>query len=220
MSLYYVSLLSAFSIVVPFTAAISRIKTLGRKYRPMVILLTVGLFNEIVSSIGAQLFKNNALNGNIYVLIEYLLIIWQFQRLNGDLSRTFKITIISIGVGIWITDNFILHTLAQNNSIFRMLSSLCVVYLSMDKANQLLFFNGPLLSKNTDLLICCGFFSYFLLKTYVEVFNVFTMPVKWTFYENLWGILAIINLLTNILLTLAIICFRQKQESTIHFSRD
>lgn len=219
MSLYYVSLLSAFSILVPFTAAISRIKVLGRKYRPLVILLTIGLFNEVFSSIVAQYYKNNALNGNLYVLIEYLLIIWQFNRLSG-MSRTFRTIIISLGIGIWLTDNFILHSITHNNSLFRMLTSLCIVYLSMDKASQLLFFSGPVLFKNTDLLICFGFFAFFSIKTYVETFNVFTMPVKREFYEELWSILAVINLITNILLTLAILCFRQKQEYIIHFSRD
>lgn len=218
MSLYYVSLLSAFSIVVPFTAAMSRIKVLGMKYRPLVILLTIGLFNEVFSSILVEYYKNNALNGNLYVLIEYLLIIWLFKRLSG-MSGTLHAIILSLGIGVWLTDNFILHSLTHNNSLFRMLSSLCIVYVSMDKAIQLLFFNGPVLFKNTDLLICLGFFAFFSIKTYVEIFNVFTLPVKWAFYEGLWTILAIINFITNILLTLAILCFRQKQEFIIRSSR-
>jgi hypothetical protein len=218
MSLDYVSLLSAFSIVVPFIAAMIRIKVLGRKYRPVVILLTIGLFNEVFSSIVVKYYHNNALNGNLYVLIEYLLIIWQFNRFRV-ISRVFRTIIISVGIGIWLTDNFILHSITQNNSLFRMLASLCIVYLSMDKASQLLFFNGPVLFKNTDLLICLGFFAFFTIKTYVEIFNTFTIPVKLEFYEDLWTILAVFNFITNILLTLSIVCFRQKQEYIIHSSR-
>ena len=218
MSLYYVSLLSALSIVVPFITAMCRIKVLGKKYRPMVILLTIGLLNEVFSSIVVTYYNNNALNGNLYVLIEYLLIIWQFNRFRV-MSRGFRTFIISLGIGIWLTDNFILHSLTQNNSLFRMLASLCIVYLSMDKASQLLFFNGPVLFKNTDLLICLGFFGFFTIKTYVEIFNTFTIPVKLEFYEGMWTILAIFNFITNILLTFAIICFRQKQEYIIRSSR-
>lgn len=218
MSFYYVSLLSALSIVVPFIAAMSRIKVLGRKYKPMVILLTIGLFNELFSSIVVQYFNNNALNGNLYVLIEYLLIIWQFNRLSG-MSKFFRTIILSLGVGIWLTDNFLLHSISQNNSLFRMLASLCIVYLSMDKASQLLFFKGPVLFKNTDLLICLGFFAFFTIKTYVEIFNVFTLPVKQEFYEGLWTILSVFNFITNILFTFAILCFRQKQEFIIRSSR-
>jgi hypothetical protein len=218
MSLYYVSLLSALSIVVPFIAAMGRIKVLGRKYRPMVILLTLGLFNEVFSSIVVKYYHSNALNGNLFVLIEYLLIIWQFNRFHM-MSSLFRTIIISLGIGIWLTDNFLLHSITNNNSLFRMLASLCIVYLSMDKASQLLFFNGPVLFKNTDLLICLGFFAFFTIKTYVEIFNVFTIPVKLVFYEGLWTILAVFNFITNILLTFAIICFRPKQEYIIRSSR-
>jgi hypothetical protein len=218
MSLYYVSLLSALSIVAPFIAAMSRIKVLGRKYRPMVILLTIGLFNEVFSSIEVKYYHNNAINGNLYVLIEYLLIIWQFNRFRV-MSSIFRTTIILLGIGVWLTDNFILHSISQNNSLFRMLASLCIVYLSMDKSSQLLFFNGPVLFKNTDLLICLGFFAFFTIKTYVEIFNTFTIPVEQKFYEGLWTVLAVFNFITNILFTFAIICFRQKQAYIIRSSR-
>lgn len=184
----------------------------------MVLLLTIGLFNEIVSSIVVTYYRSNALNGNLYVLIEYFLIIWQFNRLS-NISRRFLNIIVSLGFAIWLTDNFLLHSLTQNNSLFRMLSSLCIVYLSMDTAMHLLFFKDAAQSKNTDLLISLGFFAFFTIKTYVEIFNVFSMPVGKEFYEGLWTVLAIVNFITNLSFTFAILCFRHKQEYILHSSR-
>ena len=219
MSLYYVTLLSAYSIILPFTAAMYRMKAMKGKYTPLLILLSIGFCNEVYSSFAAHYFKTNSLNGNIYVLLEYLMIIWQFIRLRGNYSMLIIVALISIGIGVWVVDNLVLHSLKDNNSIFRIVSSLFIVCACMDKANQLLFDSGPVLFKNTDLLLCLGFFSYFTFKTFVEVFNLYEMPVMTSFYADIWSILAVVNFLTNILFSIAIICIQQKQEYTIPSSR-
>ena len=150
------------------------------------------------------------------MLLEYFLIIWQFNRLGRSFSKTFISVMLILGSAIWLTDNMILHSLSENNSLFRMAASLCIVYITIDKANQLLFFNRSVLIKNPDLMITLGFFAYYAFKTFLEAFDVFPMKIGYDFYGSLYTILGLVNLFSNLLFTLAILCIRKKQAFTIH----
>ena len=203
-------------MVFPALAAVFRFKIMIPKYRPLLILLLLGLINESLSAIYIFSVKSNTINSNIYVLVEYLLILWQFNRLGTSYSKTFFTVLVTLGAATWFVDNLLLSSLQNNNSLFRMCSSLVLVYVSIEKANQLLFFNGIVLIRNPDLLISLGFFAYFSFKTFIEVFNVFPMRINPDFYANLWVILSVINIFTNLLFTLAIICIRRKEEFILH----
>ena len=220
MSAYQITLVSSLSILLPFAAGIRHFSELGKKYNGLFILLCLGLINELFSITLVNVLHNNATNGNIYVLLEFFLILWLFANLSDYLSGRFILSFLSLALLIWIIDNLVLHSVTNNNSLFRMLASLGIVYLSMDKINHSVFFGKNRLFKSTDLLICLAFFLYFSCKTYLEVFNVFSIPVSLRFYETLWTILAVINVLSNILLMLAILCLRQKTVSIIPSLQD
>ena len=219
MHLFYISAISACSILLPCGATLFRWSRMKEKYLPLTLLLALGILNETTSFISLHYCANNTVNGNIYVLADFLLVVWLFARLDTFISKIFLSLIMVSGLILWIADNLLLHSLSANNSMFRMVASLIIVYISIDKVNQLLFFSSPIRLKNTDLLLSIGFLTYHAYKTFVEAFHVFPMPKDRAFYEKLWVILGIINMVTNLLFTLAILCIRQKQEFTLRLSR-
>lgn len=188
-------------------------------YLPLMILLGIGITNEIISYLFIKYRSTNNINGNIYMLIDFVLLIWLFIRLSVSLSKRFIAALLIIGSIVWVLDNILIHSLANNNSIFRMTASLFIVIICIDKLNQLLFFRDPYGNRNTDILLSIGILSYYSYKTFIESFNVFPMPItRSSFYIDLWVILDLINIIMNLLFTAAIICIPQKQAYTIRLS--
>jgi len=177
------------------------------------------VLNESISLIYVYSHIPNTVNGNIYVLVDFLIVIWLFSNLALTYSRKFLASVIILGIIIWIVDNIFIHSISTNNSLFRMISSLFIVIISMDKLNQLLFFQNPYPNRNTDILLSIGILSYSSYKAFVEAFNVFPMPIdRLTFYFGLWVTLGIINIVMNLLFTAAILCIPPKQVFTIRLS--
>jgi len=183
------------------------------------ILFCVGISNEIISYLLIRYRSTNNINGNIYVLIDFILIFWLFKKLSVTLSKWFMESILLLGLVVWVLDNLIINTPATNNSLFRMVASLFIVLITTDKLNQLFFSNKPYLNWKTDILLCIGILNYYAYKAFVEAFNVFPMPIDRSyFYSGLWVILGIINIVMNLLFTAAILCIPQKQAFTIRLS--
>ena len=219
MSLFFVSVLSACTILLPFSVSIIRWDRVRHTYLPLMLLFCVGILNEIISYFFIRYRSTNNINGNLYVLIDFLLVLWLFKKLSVTLSKRFMKAILILGSIVWVLDNFIINTPATNNSLFRMVASLFIVIITTDKLNQLFFLNRPYLNRNTDLLLCIGILSYYAYKAFVEAFNVFPMPIDRSyFYSGLWVILGIINIVMNLLFTAAILCIPPKQAFIIRLS--
>ena len=210
---------SACSILVPFSVSLIKWNRLKNNYLPLITLLALGLFNESVSLINVYRHIPNTINGNIFVLLDFLIVIWLFSRLQLSYSNRFLILLIMLGILVWVVDNFLLNALSGNNSLFRMVASLFIVIVSIDKLNQLLFFQNRNGNMIADMLISIGVLCYYSYKSFVESFHLFPMAIdKISFYTNLWVILGIINIGMNLLLTAAIICIPQKPAYSIRLS--
>jgi len=210
MSLYYVSVLSAFSILVPFLSVVARFKRMKDKYLPLAVLLITGFLNETFSLITECRGYFNSVNGNIYVLFDFILTVWLFHHLSSGLSKKFLITVVICGSLVWIADNLVVHSLYSNNSLFRMVASFLIVFLSIDKINQVIFSSGFIEPNRSDQVLCTGFLVYFTYKAFVEAFHVFSVHQEKSFYIILWVILGIINMIVNLLFTVAILCISKK----------
>ncbi len=218
MSLYFVTFLSACSIVPPLIAVMVRLNRMKGKYLPFAILFGVAFLNESFSLITEHFGNSNSINGNIYVLIEFWVIGSIFKRIAETHSNKFLLATLTFGTIIWLTDNFIVNSLTTNNSLFRMVASFLIVYLSVDKINQVIFSGGFVRISNSDLLLSSGFLTYFTYKAFVEAFHLFPAHMDKSFYIILWLVLGIINIIVNLLFTIAILCIRPKNPYSIRLS--
>src|SRR5690606_30485659 len=101
-------------------------------YLPFILLIWIGLFNEVISTIFIFSTHSNTINSNIYVLIEYSLLLFQFYKWKG-IERNKCCYLILLGIVVWIIDNVILNSVRTNNSIFRIFYSFAVILLSINQ---------------------------------------------------------------------------------------
>lgn len=196
-------------------AAILRVNRMKGKYLPLIILIALGAINEGISFFSDCLGHYTPVNGNIYIFFDFFLTIWLFYHLNSGLSKKFLVAVVIAGSIIWIADNFFLHSLNSNNSLFRMVASFLIVFLSIDKINQIIFSSGYTETNRTDLVLSAGFLVYFTYKAFVEAYHVFPMHPDKSFYIILWVILGIINMIVNLMFAIAILCISQKTLTSI-----
>lgn len=204
MNYFMFATISAFSIALPCATGLIRCRHIYQRYRPFLLILLIGLINESLSLLLIGLYNNNLINANIYTLIEYLLYVWFFQIISQLGKKTLWALFIS-GICVWSFDNLLLHSLTNSNSLFRIIASLIILWLSIDKLSCLTFNGLSDNFKRTDLLLCFSFLAYFTFRGFIHVIRFFSIGCTTEFYIDLWLILCILNLLVNFSFFIAIL---------------
>lgn len=204
MSDFGLLLVSACSILIPFLAAIVRYRRLSYRFTPLWFLLLAGTLNELISYASARWLRNNQVNANYYILVEFLLLAWQFRRMDAQSNRTIIMATIT-GLLLWVTDNIWLHNISQANVLFRISSSLMITYFSIDTATRLLLGGSADAYQKTDLTLCLSIFVYHTYRSFILLFSYFSIHPYSVFSRKLWLTLAFINILIHLIYTLAIL---------------
>ena len=120
----------SFSIGIGALIGLVRYRTISRAYLPFLLLLWVGLLNEICSVIIINKGFSNAINNNIYVLLESFLILWGFKNwgLFKD-NRKLFVAILFMYAVAWIAVNFLFFSIKTFSSYFNILYSLTTVLI-------------------------------------------------------------------------------------------
>ncbi len=216
MNYFMFATISAFSIALPCAIAVIRCKHINRRYTPLLCVLITGFLNESFSFLMIRLHNNNLIISNIYTLAEYLLYVWFFQILSS-LKRKNILLLFFFGICVWVIDNFFLHTITHSNSLFRIITSLIIIWLSIDKLSHLTFSGLADHFKKIDLLLCFSFLVYFTFRGLIHVIKLFSIGYSSAFYIDLWIILCILNLLANISFFIALLWIPKQQPSIQHF---
>lgn len=212
MNYFAISVISSFSIAIAAIIGVLKYKPVLKEYRPFIIFIWLGLLNETISLIFVFWRKNNSINSNIYVLLEFVLLLYIFYLWNsGKLKQVYTSLLIG-GLCIWIIDNILLHSLSERNSLFRVYYSFTVVLLSINHINKLFVFNRKNLFKNAMFLIYLTFIVYYSYKTFIEVFYIFHIHFSTYFYTRIVLFLLLINFVANLAYAIALLCIPKKQE--------
>lgn len=196
-------------------AGIAYYKRLQKRYLPFALICWTGLVNESTSYYLIMNQGNNLANSNIYTLIEFLLFLWLFYRINNRKAFIYCFAALA-GCTVWAADNIFMHAVDEDNNLFRILSFAIILLLSMDKISGVISGEHRQPYKKTDLLLCISFFAYYAYQGFVTTFNMFPMGVSTEFYTQLWLLLSITNLITNIVYTVAILWIPKQQPYTLH----
>ncbi len=215
---YTLIVLFSFSIFIAALIGWIRFKRISPTYYPFIFCLWIGLLNEIVSFVVTNAGYQTAVNNNIYVLIEAIIIAWQFNRWGVfQLHKKLFISILIIYAATWMLENFIIGKITLIQSYFRILYSFLTVLMSVGLLNNMLFRESGNLLKNPVFLICIGFIIYFTYKVLVEAFWIYGLNSGEHFRMRVYDILAYINLLTNLIYALAVLWMPQKQKFSLPF---
>jgi len=206
---YWLRIVFNYSIVIAAIIAIFRFKSIMADYYPFIFFIWLGLFNEILSLLLIYNYESNTVNSNLYVLVEYLLLLWQFYKWSDNGSKRYY-WLAGIGIAVWIADNFIINTIFHNNSVFRVFYSFIIIFFSIDKVNNLLVFEYSNLLKHPVFITCIAFTFYYGFKAFVESFNMVHLGLNPVILKDLWIILYFVNGTANLLYAIAVLCIPKK----------
>ncbi len=216
MSLFTIDIILNFSIVVAVVIGIFRLKLILKTFYPFIIFIWIGLANEILSLLLIRRTNTNTVNSNVYIFIEFIILLWQFYNWNNSYLKKCFVTGI-VGILIWTIDNVLINSIQDNNSVFRIYYSFVVVFFSIDLLNRIIIDEKKNILKNAVFLACTGFLTYYGLKILLEVFNSFEINFNNAFYIKIWLTLSVANCVANIIYAIAILCIPKKQEFFLQY---
>lgn len=215
---YYLFIAFSYSIAFAAILGLVRFKRIASEYRPFVYLCVIALLNEGVSTVCVEIFRSNVINANIYILIELYFLLWLFRNW-GTIQRSnrFYLYFGVVLTAIWIFDNFLIHPFEQFNSIYRISYAIALVFLSIDHINFMIVTENRNILRNASFLIATGILLFYCLKGVIEVFYLFQIQLSDSFYNALIVMLAIVNLVSNLIYAIAILWIPQKQRFSLPY---
>lgn len=206
----------SYSIVLAAIIGLIRFNKLDKAYIPFILLVWAGLFNEIISTVSINLLRSNAVNSNIYVLLEAMLILWFFKNLKLFEKRKNLFYLIAFFyILLWVTDNFYFSSITQFSSYFGIGYSIITVLMSTQVINKLFLEEKARLNKNAVFVIMIGFIVFFTYKALIEIFWVYGLNASTSFRLQVYRIMSYINLSVNLMFALAILWIPRKREYTL-----
>ena len=210
---YYQIVFFSFSVFFGALVGWIKVRRIGLTFLPFIICLSIALLNEVISVVMTYKRQNTAYNNNVYVLIEGLLITWQFKNW-GLFNKQKKLfyAIVSLLVIVWTIENFFFRGFNSITSYYRILCSLVIVLMSIHINNDLIMTFRRSLLRHPTFLICTGFIIYFTLKVLIETFWFYGFSASKDFRNNVFLIMIWINLFVNLLYALAILWIPRKPQ--------
>ena len=208
---YTVALILSFSISIAALIGGIRYKKINPAYYPFLYCLWLGLANEIVGQVVTRNGYSNAVNNNIYVLLESLLITWQFRRW-GLFDRAVKLfaVIMVAFVIIWTFETILMSRIRLITSYFRIVYSFIIVLMSIHLINEQLLRERRNILTNSIFLICIGFVIYYTYKVLVGLFWLYGFNATPAFRKNVIIIMIYINFVANLIYAFAVLCMPGK----------
>jgi len=210
-------LTTSFSVLIPSIVGWVRFKRIHPTFYPFVFLIWLGLLNEILSTVLIHaLHKSNAINSNIYVLLEGLFLLWQFEKWgNFTEKRKFFFMYFFLFIAVWLVENFYISRITYFSSYFRIIYSGVICLMSVNYLNSIIVKEHRNILLNSSFLICGSFIIYYAYKVMVEAFWIYGLNNSSQFRISVYNILDYINLLTNCIFAIAIAWIPGKQKFSL-----
>ena len=213
---FEISIILISSIFIAGIIAILRYKKIHKSYYPFIYFIWIGCLNELVSFVIIYKGFPNAINNNIYVLFEALLIIYFFKKLKAFKKFNSLLSYIISGlILLWVFENVVQNKIHTVSLFFRISYSFIIVLLSISYINNLITSVRKNIFSNADFLICVGFILYFTYKILVEAFWLYGLNSSTRFQSLVYNIMVYLNLICNLIYILAIIWMPRRQIFTM-----
>ena len=205
-----------YSLILPALIGLVRSKKISQAYTPFIVLLLIGLLNEVCTTIIVINKHSNAINSNIYVLIESVLLLILFKNWGlFDKSKILFIGILFLFAGAWITDNFFISKITRFSSYFRIIYGFTIVLLSISMVNHLVTEETNWNSRRGQFVVLIGFIVFFTYQTLVEIFWVYGLNSSREFRRGVYRIMTYINLSVNLIYAIGLLWIPRKKKSLL-----
>lgn len=195
------------SILIPAIIGMIRFKKIDSAYTPFLYLLWIGLINESVGFFTARTMGSNALNGNIYLLLEGLLILYQFRRwgLFSKSKTLYHLTFYAL-IFFWTVEALMVRDAKKEYvSYYLIFYSFAVALFSINQLNRLIASEARDFLKHPVFIISVGFIVFFSYAAFVELVYLFGQNLSIAFQTNVQNIVSFINLFVNLLYAVAVL---------------
>ena len=147
--------------------------------------------------------------------MESLLYLWLFKNWGAffKLMTIFYFLIVFL-IAVWGYDNLVRNSIITTNSLFRIVYSFVLIFLSIEQLNRLITTARKNILRNSIFVICTGIIIYFSYKATTEVFYFIRLKASTQFYINISTIMVFINCFVNLLFAWAVIWIPKKQKYT------
>jgi hypothetical protein len=210
---YYIATIFSFTIVIAAIIGWIRFSKMDPAFYPFLFLVSIGTINEITSFIVIQHRHSNAVNANIYSLLESLLICWQFKNWNLFYRKEILFyLIVSILIAFWLLENFYLASIFSFDSYFNIIYGLLICIMSMRLINQMVLVDKTNLQSNPIFLICFCFSVFYMYSSLIEIFWIWGLGGSKSFRLNIYRIFYFINLFANLTYAIAMLWIPRKRK--------
>ena len=205
------------TILLPIIAGLIRLRRIDRSYQPFYRLLWIGFITEVISFTLIKGFhRSNAIPVNLYNLVEWTLIAWQFH-VWGFLRQKPRIfyALLVFAALLWAIENLFLGKIIDFSPYFRFFSYFVIVLLSIRTINFMITHDRNLF-RNPKFLICIGFIIYFLymiLYYWASTVSMYGKSVASS--TTIFFLMAYINALTNIIYAIAFLLIPARVKFTL-----
>jgi len=193
------------SILLPMLIGMARFKTVKLFYLPFFADLVLGFLTELVSFLLIKrLHSSNAVPTNIFVLAEWLLLLYQFNTWKLLRNKGVYFYMLAIGpILIWVIENLIFSKIYVFAPFFKMIYSLLIVLLSISEINFMITHDHKNLLKDSRFIICIGFILFFIYQIVYEWAYQLSLVEQTHFTELISGWFGYVNALANIIFGVA-----------------
>lgn len=218
MSNYAWAVTLSFSISIAAIIGWVRFRKISPAYYPFIYLTWIAIANEVLAFLLTRNGYTNAINYNIYVLAESVLLTWQFYRWGLFRERKNLYTLLLLSFIIfWIAECLVLGRIVYTTTYFRVFYSFTIVLMSINYRLEPLITERKSILKNPIFLLRTGFLLYFTYKVIIQIFWLYGLGRSKEFRMNVVWILIFINLVTNLIYALAVLWMPRKQRFSLPY---
>lgn len=207
---------SSLSILLAAFFSAARFRAAHSSYLPFIFLLWIGAVNEVLSVLLMNNGHHTAINNNIYVLLEAILILHLYRELvvPEKKNKLFYLLLVSYVV-FWVIDNFWISKITRISSYFRIYYSFTIVLLNVSLVNQYLFSEEGISFRSPSFLISFCFIVFFTYKILVEAFWIYGLNNSEAFRNSVYTLLLYLNLIMNLVFAVVVLWIPKKEKSLL-----
>jgi hypothetical protein len=202
-----IAFLISLSILLPLIAGFIRINRISMGYLPFFWMIVVGSVTEMVNFLLIRHYhRSNAVPSNINILIEWLLIAWQFHQwgLMRKNKRLYYLLLFGM-IFLWVIENLLFRQITVFSPYFRFFYSFLIVLCSVNEINFMITHKNRHLFSNPRFLICIGFIIYYMYKIIYEWAYQISLFGRSDFTAVIEFLFDYINAFTNIIYAIALL---------------
>jgi hypothetical protein len=215
MKAVYLFLLAEFELL-PLIIGLLRYRRLGKTYRPFLLMLAFAVLNQQVSYIVLRKMHFNSIPNNIYGLLEWILIAWQFHvwGLLRNNKRLFYLLVVLVSL-IWVVEDLVLGGIRDYPPYFQVLYAFVIVLMSVGKINFMITHDDRNLGGNPIFLICLGFIILFVYEIVLEwAYQMSLQGATETTTRIIYGF-SYVDVVVNIIFAIALLRIPRPQKFTL-----